>query len=276
MQKSQPRNNFSTIDSHRPVKRLGQNFLINSTIVDLIIEKSKVDENSNVIEIGPGTGNLTQKLLLKVKKLVAVEIDPKLFVMLKDKIQDPKFEVLNEDILKDGLNKALDLFDKDLKVDVIANIPYYISSKIIVELLKNERINKIVIMLQKEMAERITAKVDSPHYNGFSIYCSLNSKLKRLIDVGRKNFLPSPNVDSVVVEISKTNNFFIDHELFHQFLNKCFSFKRKKLTNNLKFHFELSKIADLYKTLSFNENIRAEEIQPEIFIKMFNFFYNAA
>ena len=186
-------------------KRLGQNFLIDDNIINNIIEASNVDEDDLVIEIGPGLGTLTSKLLDSAGKVVAIELDEKMIKILNDRFKlYNNFILLNEDILKVDLKKLIAENKENLKrVKIVANLPYYITTPIIMKLLEDKLdIESITVMVQKEVADRITAKPGDKLSGAITYSVDYYAKAEELVFVDKTCFIPSPEVDS---EVSKLN-----------------------------------------------------------------------
>lgn len=231
-------------------KRFGQNFLTNERIIDEIVEKAGFTKDDFVLEIGPGHGVLTEKIVEKAGKLLAVEIDRDLVSELEVKFKEkPNFEIVSGDFLKYDLN-ALDFGTyKFENRKVIGNIPYYITTPIIMKIINEEsmRINgvtktpkifsELVIMIQKEVGERIVAPAGSKEYGALSVICQYACEVEKLVDVGRKCFYPAPKVDSVVIKLKMKQNdeYSINNpKIFWRIIKGIFTSRRKTLKNSLK------------------------------------------
>jgi 16S rRNA (adenine1518-N6/adenine1519-N6)-dimethyltransferase len=239
-------------------KNFGQNFLINPTIASRIVKESGASKGETVLEIGAGRGILTQCLIEKEISVIAFEIDRELFEFLKNKFEGMKVEFMFEDFLK---------FQGKIKADrCVSNIPYNISTPIIKKLFDLE-IPSMTLMIQKEYAKRLMAKPKSRDYNSLSVFVQVRSKIDRLFDVDRKSFFPSPNVDSTVIQITRTKemeNKIKDMKKFEEIVKASFSQKRKMIRNNLKGMDMILKKAGISPTQ------RAEEIPVEKFIELSN------
>jgi 16S rRNA (adenine1518-N6/adenine1519-N6)-dimethyltransferase len=231
-------------------KSLGQNFLKDDTVLDAIIEGAQICSEDNVLEIGPGVGTLTKELLKHSKKVTAIELDSKLIPILEDELKEfSNFHLLNQDILKCDLNSILG----EEKVKVVANLPYYITTPVLKRLLYgNYNIISIIVMVQKEVGERINAKVGTKNYGGLTLMVQYYSTSSIIKQVPPSSFVPSPKVDSIVLKLEllkepkvKVNN---EEEFFH-LIKESFNMRRKTLWNAL-------------KSLKFNE-----EHMKESFIK---------
>lgn len=219
-------------------KSLGQNFLVDSNILTKIVESAKIDNKTLVLEIGPGIGSLTEELAKKAKKVISFEIDNRLIPILKDTLSPYKnIEIINQDILKVDVDSVIEKQEENYeKVVLVANLPYYITTAIITHLLENtKKISSYVVMMQKEVANRLSAKVGTKDYNSLTILLNYYTNVSYLFTVPKKVFIPAPNVESAVVEIitkSKKDEE-IDEKTFFNFVRNCFSQRRKTLLNNL-------------------------------------------
>ena len=224
-------------------KKFGQNFLINENVVNEIVEKADISNADLIIEIGPGLGTLTSKLLEKAGKVIAIEIDTKVIDILTDRFKlYNNFESINQDILKTDLQKLIDenLNNGLSKCKVVANLPYYITTPIIIKLLENRlNIESITVMVQKEVASRLTAIPGKNKDIGaisYDIYYYSDADI--VLNVPRTDFLPSPDVDSAVINLKllKQPRVKIDadtEKLLFKIIQSCFSQKRKTLINSL-------------------------------------------
>lgn len=233
-------------------KSLGQNFLVDSNILTKIVESAKIDNKTLVLEIGPGIGSLTEELAKKAKKVISFEIDNRLIPILKDTLSPYKnIEIINQDILKVDVDSVIEKQENFEKVVLVANLPYYITTAIITHLLENtKKISSYVVMMQKEVANRLSAKVGTKDYNSLTILLNYYTNVSYLFTVPKKVFIPAPNVESAVVEIitkSKKDEE-IDEKTFFNFVRNCFSQRRKTLLNNLISNFGKEKKEILIKS----------------------------
>ena len=185
-------------------KKLGQNFLINDDVILGIINSANVEKNDLIIEIGPGLGTLTSKLLEKAGKVVAIELDEKMVTILNDRFKlYNNFTLINEDILKVDLNKLIkDNLDHLINVKVVANLPYYITTPIIMKLLEEKlNIDTITVMVQKEVADRITANPGDKLSGSITYSVDYYAKAEKVTFVDKHSFIPSPEVDSEVIKL---------------------------------------------------------------------------
>lgn len=253
--------NYIKTENFVASKKLGQNFLVNADIKKKIVKSANIQENDFVVEIGPGLGSITEIILQQKKiNLLAIELDKRLYEFLTNKFKDyNNFKLINNDVL----NVKLDELIKQ-KFIVIANLPYSISSKIIANFCFSENIRYAIIMVQKEMAQRICAKPNSKNYNGFSAWLSLCTNIEFLFDVGPQNFIPAPKVVSTVVKINFDNKYTKNQLLeYKTFFSKCFSSKRKTLVNNLSAFYDKNKIIQILYNLNIDKNIRAENLSAQ-------------
>jgi 16S rRNA (adenine1518-N6/adenine1519-N6)-dimethyltransferase len=213
-----------------PIKRLGQNFLIDKNVLKKIVEAAELSINDVVLEVGPGIGNLTIELAKKIKKVIAVEKDKRMVEILKERLKEERIEnveIINEDILK-----FLPSFKVRGSYKVVANIPYYLTSRLIRNLLEMERKPKlIVLMVQKEVAQRICAK--PPKMNLLAVSVQFYAKPKIVSFVSKNCFWPRPKVDSAIIKIEPKKEDLTDKDLFFKIVKAGFSQPRKQLINNL-------------------------------------------
>lgn len=259
---------------HKLKKSLGQNFLSDKNVVNKIIKTADVDKDTYVIEIGPGIGALTQDLIQLSKHVTAVEIDRELIPKLQASFgQFDNFEVINEDFLKIE-NEQLDKFE-NTKVKVVANLPYYITTAIITKImLEMDFVDEIYVMVQKEVAERITASNKSRQYGSLSVFCQTVADVKYEFTVKKTVFVPVPKVDSAIISL-KRKDITVNIAEFDKFIQNCFRQKRKILVNNLNAAYGLEKavIIEFLASLNYNQSIRAEEISVEQFHELYEAFF---
>ncbi|WP_436855942.1 16S rRNA (adenine(1518)-N(6)/adenine(1519)-N(6))-dimethyltransferase RsmA [Staphylococcus caeli] len=262
-------------------KSLGQNFLIDVNIIHNIIEASNIDEHTGVIEVGPGMGSLTEQLAKNAKKVVAFEIDQRLIPVLKDTMEPyNNVTVINEDILKADISNYVKTHLSDCeKIMVVANLPYYITTPILLNLMQQDLpIDGYVVMMQKEVGERLNAQVGTKAYGSLSIVAQYYTETSKVLTVPKSVFLPPPNVDSIVVKLMKRSEPMIDidnEQRFFKMTKAAFSQRRKTINNNYQSLFENGKAnkADIVKWLE------AAGIDPKrrgetLSIKEFGLLYN--
>lgn len=250
-------------------KKYGQNFLKSKEILSKIASSVEVGEKDLIIEIGPGMGALTEYLSLKNSYLVCYEIDKRMDVYLK-KYENKKCKIIYGDFLKqDILEDTKDIPYEN--VYVVANIPYYITSPIISKLIEMKvKTKEIVLLVQKEFAQRITAESKHKEYNAFTLYVDLEYDASLLFKVGKEHFTPSPKVDSAVIKLSRKEEIGVQNKEFYlQFLRDAFENKRKTLRNNLK-EYDWERINNILGVLGYKESVRAEEISKKDFKTLVN------
>ncbi|MCE4967027.1 16S rRNA (adenine(1518)-N(6)/adenine(1519)-N(6))-dimethyltransferase [Staphylococcus chromogenes] len=219
-------------------KSLGQNFLIDVNIINKIIDASGIDERTGVIEVGPGMGSLTEQLAKNAKKVLAFEIDQRLIPVLKETLSPyDNVSVINEDILKANVAEAIHTHLSDCdKIMVVANLPYYITTPILLSLLEADlNIDGYVVMMQKEVGERLNAVVGTKAYGSLSIVAQYYTETSRVLTVPKTVFMPPPNVDSIVVKLMKRSTPIVQVENTAQFFKMtkgAFSQRRKTIFNN--------------------------------------------
>ena len=249
-------------------KRFGQNFIIEQNIIKKIVEKSLVNKESLVIEIGPGSGSLTYELCKKAGFVICYEIDQSLSPILGVNLKDySNYKIIYGDFLK----QKVKIENNYKEVVLVANLPYYISTPIITKIIKEQiKINRLYIMIQKEVAERFMAQPNTKSYNSLSIFLSYYYDISKVMDISRNAFLPKPNVDSVVICMKRTKQQPVaNEELFFQLIRDSFRYKRKTLKNNLK-NYNLNIISQTLKKYNYDLNVRAEQLNMNIYIEIVN------
>lgn len=252
-------------------KKFGQNFIIDENIIDSIINKSDIDKNTLVIEVGPGAGSLTYKLAENSKNVICYEIDTTLKDILANNLKKfDNVDIIYNDFLKQNIKEDIKRYDYD-KLYVVANLPYYITTPILMKIIEdNIGVDKIVVMVQKEVGNRFKAKPNSKDYSSLSVYLNYYFDVKKVLDVSRNVFMPKPNVDSIVVEFSKKEKIHLKNEqLFFKLVRDSFKQKRKNLRNNLK-EYDLEKIANILNKYNFDLTARAEQLDINVFIDIAN------
>lgn len=253
-------------------KKYGQNFLKDKNILENIVLKSEIDKDTLVIEIGVGAAALTTYLCKYSKNVLAYEIDETLKPIIEEALIDQKnVEVKYIDFLTSNVKDDIKKYNY-LKLYVVANLPYYITTPIIEKIIDDKlNVDKIVIMVQKEVGERFSAKVGSKEYNSLTIFLNYYFDIKKIINVSRNSFIPSPNVDSVVVEMKKRDNKYKlnNEELFFRLVRDSFKYKRKNLKNNLKYY-NLNVIEEVLKKDNLDLTVRAENLTINQFVEISN------
>lgn len=259
-------------------KKFGQNFLIDDNILDKISTSACINDDELIIEIGPGLGNLTSYLLKKSRYVLLVEIDNNMIEILNDRFKEnTNYSLINEDILKVDLDEKISKIEEELnfsfkKVKVVANLPYYITTPILFKLLKDsKRVDEIVVMVQKEVADRMVASPKSKDYGILSVMIKYLADAKIIIKVPKEAFIPSPNVTSSVIKLVKNKKYECDdEEKLFELIHHAFAQRRKKMINSLEsskfLNLDKKRIKDAFNKVNLNENVRAEELSIEEFI----------
>lgn len=256
-------------------KAFGQNFLINPEVPENIARFSEINENSGVIEIGPGMGTLTYELCKRAKKVIAIEIDKKLIPVLNDTMADfSNFSVINKDVLKTDLNELIAEEFSGMDVYICANLPYYITTPIIMKLLEEElNVKSITVMVQKEVAKRLCATEKDKENGAISLAVQYYTSPSYLFDVEPDNFIPAPKVTSAVIKLvpKKEKVLCKDKELMFKIIKASFAQRRKTLLNSLSnngfLNFSKEEIKKAMETCNFPESIRGEKLSLEDFAR---------
>lgn len=218
-------------------KSLGQNFLLDESVLNDIVEGAEVNENDMVIEIGPGVGSLTAKLLLKAKKVVSIELDNDLIPILEAELGDVEnFSLIHNDALKVDMNKII---GDEKHVKLVANLPYYVTTPIIVKMLKEDyKFDSLTIMIQKEVAERMDAEPNCKEYGALSLLVQYYCDTCIVRKVPPSAFMPQPKVESIVIKLTKLDEPRVkakDPKLMFDIIRNSFNMRRKTLWNGVKF-----------------------------------------
>lgn len=255
------------------LKKYGQNFLIDDNILN-IIAGSLENTYGAVIEIGPGLGSLTRKLINRFDKVLAYEIDSKMIEILNDTILSPNFKIIAGDFLKTNVEKDIkEYFDQD-NIYVIANLPYYITTPILLKILEEApSIKKMTIMIQKEVASRFLGKPNTKDYNSLSVLIQTYMNVSKVCDVSSNCFYPTPLVDSTVIKLERKEK--PDYEIksekdFLKINRMLFRQRRKTIVNNLKEGFSKEEILTALNTLNIKETERSESLTCKQIIELSN------
>ncbi len=253
-------------------KKYGQNFLVDDNILRKIVDVSNIPEDTLVIEIGVGAGSLTTKIAEVAKVVIGYEIDEKLKPIIEKNLNsNNNVHVIYDDFLK--RNVTNDISNKGCSnIYVIANLPYYITTPIISKLIEeNIDIDKMIIMVQKEVGARLCAKPDEKDYNSLTIFINYYFEVSKLFDVSKNVFLPKPNVDSSIMMLKKRKNklHLSNEKMFFKLVRDAFRYKRKNLKNNL-LGYDLEKISKILKKYDLDQNVRAEHLTIEQFADIAN------
>ncbi len=249
---------------------LGQNFLKDKGVLAKIVDSVDVKEDDLIIEVGPGQGALTKFLKLFHANLRCFEVDTRVKKDL-EKFEDDKTKVIYNDFLKVNLEDEI----KDIKYNdlyVIANLPYYITTPIIEKMISSPlNVKAMVLMVQNEVADRLSAKVGSKDYGAITVFLNYYYNVEKLFFVSRKAFDPVPNVDSAVIKLSKKEKELdvYNKDLFFKLIQDSFRMKRKNIRNNLK-NYDLDKILEVLQNYGLDLMVRAESIPLNCFVDMAN------
>ncbi len=265
-------------------KSLGQNFLIDDCVIEKIIESSNIEKEDLIIEIGPGLGVLTERLLKKSNNVVVIELDKKMIEILQNRFcLNRNLEIINNDILKVDLEKLIKNKKEQTninKVKIVANLPYYISTPIIMKLLENRlEISEIIVMVQKEVAQRLGAETGTREAGAITYAVEYYAQATPIIDVPKESFIPSPKVESQVIKLEVRQNPKIeveDEKLLFNIIQKSFMQRRKTLSNaliNNRISDSKEEVEKMFKTLEIPSNVRGENLTLEEFGKIANYVY---
>ena len=276
-----PQNTIEVLQKYRFnfQKKFGQNFLIDTHVLDKIIDASGVTEDDFVLEIGPGIGTMTQYLCERAREVVAVEIDKNLIPILSDTLKNySNVTVINEDILKLDICKLAEEKNQGKPIKVVANLPYYITTPIIMGLFESHvPIDSITIMVQKEVAERMQEEPGSKEYGALSLAVQYYAKPEIVANVPPNCFMPRPNVGSAVIRLTRHEKPPVeveDEKLMFRIIRASFNQRRKTLANGLnnspEIHLPKEVIQESIVSLGVPENIRGEALSLEQFAELSN------
>ena len=260
-------------------KSFGQNFLTDTNILQKIVDTAEIDQNVNVIEIGPGIGALTEFLAENAAEVMAFEIDDRLIPILADTLgRFDNVKVINEDILKSDLQTRIKEFaNPDLPIKVVANLPYYITTPILMHLIESKiPFSEFVVMMQREVADRISAEPNTKAYGSLSIAVQYYMTAKVAFIVPRTVFVPAPNVDSAILKMTRLDSPAVavqDEDFFFKVAKASFVHRRKTLWNNLTSHFGKTeeikvKLEQALQTADIKPSIRGEALSIADFARL--------
>ena len=259
----------------RFTKSLGQNFLIDDSVLEDIVEGAEITKEDYVIEIGPGVGTLTKELLTRAKKVTSIELDEKLIPILQEELKDfENFDIVHKDALKVDFNN---LIGEEKSVKVVANLPYYVTTPIIANLLNgNYNIKSITIMIQKEVGERIDAEPSTKDYGAFSLLVQYYCDTKIIRHVPPSSFIPAPKVDSIVIRLDKLKEPRVQvqsEKLFFNVVRQSFNMRRKTLWNAMKnIGLDKEKLKIGFENAGIDPTRRGETLSIEEFANLSNEF----
>lgn len=258
-------------------KRFGQNFLIDTHILERIIQEAEINGNDMVLEIGPGIGTMTQYLCENAREVIAVEIDKALIPILSDTLREYKnVTVINEDILKVDINKLVQERNGGKPIKVVANLPYYITTPIIMGLFeKKVNVESITVMVQKEVAQRMQAGPGTKDYGALSLAVQYYAEPEIVSNVPPNCFMPRPNVSSAVIRLKLHDKPVISvksEEMLFQIIRASFAQRRKTLLNSInnfgELNFTKEQVASALNQMGLPETIRGEALTLEQFAKL--------
>ncbi|MCQ2479501.1 MAG: 16S rRNA (adenine(1518)-N(6)/adenine(1519)-N(6))-dimethyltransferase RsmA [Clostridia bacterium] len=262
-------------------KALGQNFIINPTVCPRIAEEGGARKGVGALEIGAGVGVLTAELAKRADKVVCIELDTRLLPVLDETLADfDNVTIINEDVLKADLNKIVEEQFGDMPFVVCANLPYYITSPVIMKLLESRLpAESVTVMVQKEAAQRLCAKVGSRDAGAVTVAVDFYSEAQKLFDVSRGSFMPSPNVDSAVIRLDIRNGSPIDvtdEKFFFRVVKASFAQRRKTASNSLSAGLSLSKdvVNRAIENAGFKPTVRPESLSMEELGELSEALYN--
>ena len=260
-------------------KKFGQNFLIDSNILENIVRAAEITKDDFVLEIGPGIGTMTQYLCEAARQVVAVEIDKMLIPILQDTLSEyDNVEVINQDVLKVDIKSLAEEKNGGKPIKVVANLPYYITTPIIMGLFESGvPIESITIMVQKEVADRMQTGPGSKDYGALSLAVQYYAEAKVMLTVSSQCFMPRPNVDSAVIKLTRHKEPTVDvknEKLMFQIIRASFNQRRKTLANGIKnspeLNFSREQVAEALVAIGKSENIRGEALTLEEFAELTN------
>ncbi len=276
-----PQNTIAIIQKHNFnfQKRFGQNFLIDTYVLDKIIDKANITKDDCVIEIGPGIGSMTQLLANKAKRVIAVEIDKNLIPILEETLAPfDNITIINDDILKVDIKKLIDSYNDGKAIKVVANLPYYITTPIVMGLFESHiPIESITIMIQAEVARRMQATPGTKDYGALSLAVQYYAKPEIVANVPPNCFIPRPSVGSSVIKLTAftTPPFLVkDETLLFKLIRAAFMQRRKTLQNSIcnsqELHFSKERICLALEQMKLSTTIRGEALSLEDFANLTN------
>jgi len=261
-------------------KNLGQNFIIDPGVCPEMAERSGIDSESAVLEIGPGIGVLTAELAKRAKKVLCIELDKRLLPVLAETLKDfDNVEIVNADVMKLNLGKLIEEKFGDTDVYVCANLPYYITSPVIMKLLESRLpVKAVTVMVQKEAADRICAPVGSRDSGAITVAVNYYAQTEKLFDVPSESFMPSPKVDSSVIRMNireKPPVEIKDEEFFFSVVKAAFGQRRKTALNSLSSGLGISKqtVEQALVNCGFDTNVRAETMTMDKLAEICNYLF---
>jgi len=262
-------------------KKFGQNFLVDQNILQKIVAIPTMTKETLVLEIGPGLGSLTEHLLDKSKHVLAYEIDNDLVQILEENFEDENLSIINEDFLKRNIDEDIIALKMDYKnVVVVANLPYYITTPIILKIIEESRIIKeLVVMTQLEVARRLTSNPSTKDYNSLSVAIQYKTIAEIAMKVPKNVFIPAPNVDSAIVKLTIIEDIEEkpeSEEHFYNLVRSSFKQRRKTLVNNLHTRYgeDKTNLILYLEDIELNGQIRAENLSVSDFVRLSDYLLN--
>ena len=253
-------------------KSLGQNFLKDNNVIHKIVDSASIDKDTLVIEIGPGQGAISRLIVPRAKYSILYEIDTRLNWYLSKILKEyDNYSIIMNDFLLEDVNKELSKYEYK-KLYVVANLPYYITTPIITKIINDKiPINEIVIMIQKEVADRFSAKPGSKEYGQITVFLNYFFDIDNVCNVSKNCFFPKPKVDSAVIKMKKKeiNDYIKNFDVFNKLVKDSFRFKRKTIKNNL-VGYDLDIISNILTKYGFDINTRSENIPYNVFVEIAN------
>lgn len=253
-------------------KSFGQNFLKDKNVIKNIVLKTNILPNSLIIEVGPGSGVLTKELASVAKNVLAYEIDERLEEVLDENLKDfHNIDIIYDDFLNRDILNDIKKYEYE-NIYFIANLPYYITTPIIVKLIESKiDFKTITVMVQKEVADRFMASPKTRNYGSITVFLNYYYDISKLLFVSSSAFVPKPNVDSMVIALKQKDHKLkvVNEELFFKLVRDAFKYKRKNIRNNLK-NYDLDKILTVLEKYHKDLTVRAEELDLEIFVDLAN------
>lgn len=259
-------------------KQFGQNFLLDENVLNNIVKSSGIDSNTFVVEIGPGLGFLTEYLSKNANNVLCYEIDTEMVNVIKGK-SFHNVDIIEGDFLKANIDEDFKKYSNDLDIVVVANLPYYITTPILLKILEETKmVSKMVVMMQKEVALRLCGRPSTKDYNALSVLIQYFTNPKLLFNVKPSSFYPEPGVDSSVIEIAYKENIdnkAINLDYFLKFNRNIFSQRRKTLMNNLQKAYKYDKqlMLDILSKNNLSHMIRSEALSVDEIVNLANDFY---
>lgn len=255
---------------------LGQNFLVDENVIDKIVNSVDRVDSLVIIEVGPGLGALTEKMLPICDKLLAIEIDQNMVKVLNENFEnEAKLEIINEDILKVNLDDLVSKLKEEFShVYLVANLPYYITSEILFSIFElNSDIDEMLIMVQTEFGERLISKHNTKAYRPLTVTAKTFYKSKLIFNISKNVFYPKPNVTSSIVKMVRKNSDIQDRKAYLDFVELCFTQKRKTIYNNLRTEYSEEFVLEILELAKIQSNMRPAQLDIADYIRLFEVFY---